>query len=336
MRRRKNYFRNFSVEPVADFLRIHRFKASVLMGGLVLLFVLSFISFLATPPKAFLSPTFFTIEEGSTLTSITSELKEKNYIRSEFLFKVIVRGIYSGGNNAVAGEYNFDKPISAFSMARRIISGDFDLTPVRVTVPEGLNKFELAELLKTRLPQFDTETFIALAPEGYLFPDTYFFPPNVKAEKVIKTMRDNFDEKIASIEESIEKSGRSFEDVIKMASIIETEARKFETRQIISDILWRRIDTDMPLQVDVSFKYVNGKTTFDLSLDDLAIDSPYNSYKHKGLPPTPIANPGMDSILAAISPKNTKYLFFLSDHYGNMHYAVTFDEHKRNKALHLP
>ena len=104
-----------------------------------------------------------------------------------------------------------------------------------------------------------------------------------------------------------------------------------ETRQIISDILWKRIETGMPLQVDVSFKYVNGKTTAQLTHADLAIDSPYNSYRYEGLPPTPIANPGLDSILAAITPKDTKYLFFLSDAHGTMHYAATFEEHKRIK-----
>lgn len=300
-----------------------------------MLFILGLLSYISTPPSNFNSEEFFTIDEGETVSQIASSLKAENYIRSETLFKVLVAGIYGADKSAVAGEYNFDKPITTFEVAQRIIAGDFDLTPIKVTIPEGLNKFELSVLLDKKLPNFDQNEFIALAEEGYMFPDTYFFVPNITPEKVIETMRENFDAKIATLEEGIANSGRSKEDVIKMASIIETEARKFETRQIISDILWRRLDTGMPLQVDVTFKYVNGKTTFDLTLDDLDIDSPYNSYKYKGLPPTPIANPGLDSILAAISPKDTKYLFFLSDHHGNMHYAVTFDEHKKNKALYL-
>ncbi|HLP43690.1 MAG TPA: endolytic transglycosylase MltG [Candidatus Nanoarchaeia archaeon] len=335
MRRRKNFWSQFSVDQVQGVITDHRYKLTVLFGGLVLLFALGMISFISTPPSNFNTEEFFTVDKGMTVSQIASSLKDKHYIRSKTLFKVVVAGVYGADRNAVAGEYNFDKPITTFEIAQRIVAGDFDLTPIKVTVPEGLNKFELSALLDKKLPNFDQNEFIALAEEGYMFPDTYFFVPNIKPKKVVEMMRENFDKKIASLEEGIVKSGRSKEDVIKMASIIETEARKFETRQIISDILWRRLDTDMPLQVDVTFKYVNGKTTFDLTLDDLNIDSPYNSYRYKGLPPTPIANPGLDSILAAISPKDTKYLFFLSDHYGNMHYAVTFDEHKKNKAMYL-
>ncbi len=336
MRRQKSHFRNFSVKPVIDFLNMYRFKVTVLLGGLFLLFILGFISYLTTAPYNFDSHSVFTIEKGSTLNQIAANLAQKHYIRSEFLFKIIVSSIYAGGKNAVAGEYNFDQPVSAFTMAERIIAGDFELTPIKVTIPEGLNKFELADLLAKRLPDFNKKKFTDLAPEGYLFPDTYFFTPNITAEDVIAQMRENFDEKIQTLGIGIEKFGKPLDDVIKMASIVETEARLFDTRQIIADILWRRLEKSMPLQVDVTFKYVNGKTTEDLTLKDLATDSPYNSYTNTGLPPTPIANPGLDSILATISPKSTKYLYFLSDRNGNMHYAVTFDEHKKNKIIYMP
>lgn len=335
MRRRTNYSKNFSIEFALRFFVMHRFKILVFLGGLVLLSVLSFISFLATPPRTFVSNTIFTVEEGSTLSHIAMTLKTHHYIRSEIMFKILTTTIFADGNDAVAGDYNFEKPITVFTVAQRIVSGDFDLTPIKVTVPEGLNKFELAELLRTKIPNFDSEKFVSAAPEGYLFPDTYFFPPNVTSEKIIKIMQDNFYKKIATVQQGIANFGQPLEDVIKMASIIETEARQFETRQIISDILWKRIETGMPLQVDVSFKYVNGKTTAQLTHADLAIDSPYNSYRYEGLPPTPIANPGLDSILAAITPKDTKYLFFLSDAHGTMHYAATFEEHKKNKALYI-
>ena len=120
-----------------------------------------------------------------------------------------------------------------------------------------------------------------------------------------------------------------------MASIIEKEARTMETRQIIAGILWKRLELGMPLQVDVSFKYINGKTTKNLTLADLKIDSPYNSYLYKGLPPTPISNPGLDAIKAAISPTKTDYLYFLSDRKGLMHYAKTYQQHLQNKELYL-
>jgi len=108
-----------------------------------------------------------------------------------------------------------------------------------------------------------------------------------------------------------------------------------ETRQIVAGILWERIALDMPLQVDVSFKYINGKVTKDLSLEDLKVDSLYNSYLYKGLPPTPISNPSLDSILATVTPIETDYLFFLTGRDGIMHYASTYATHLINKELFL-
>jgi len=120
-----------------------------------------------------------------------------------------------------------------------------------------------------------------------------------------------------------------------MASILEGEALTTSDRKLVAGVLWRRLEIGMPLQVDATFSYVNGKTTFELTLDDLKIDSPYNTYKYKGLPPTPINNPGLNSINAALYPTKTKYLYFLSGNDGKMHYARTFEEHKRNRQLYL-
>ena len=121
-----------------------------------------------------------------------------------------------------------------------------------------------------------------------------------------------------------------------MASLIEEEARTEETRRIIAGILWKRLDKGMLLQVDSAFAFVNGeKDSKDLSLDDLKIESPYNTYLHKGLTPTPISNPGLDAIKATVEPIATKYYFYLSDDDGNMHYAVTHDEHVANKFIYL-
>jgi UPF0755 protein len=129
--------------------------------------------------------------------------------------------------------------------------------------------------------------------------------------------------------------GKPEGDIIKMASIVEEEGRTMETREIIAGILWKRISIKMPLQVDSSFKYINGKTTATLTTEDLKIDSPYNSYTNRGLPPTPISNPGLAAIRATINPIKTPYLYFLSDKNGNMHYAITFEEHVENKLKYL-
>jgi UPF0755 protein len=169
-----------------------------------------------------------------------------------------------------------------------------------------------------------------------LFPDTYYLLPNIEAKEVFTLMRDNFDKKIKELDLEIKKFNKPLVDIIKMASIVEEEGRTDFTRQMIAGILWRRLSIKMPLQVDAAFVYVNGKKDSKLiTLDDLKIDSPYNTYVYRGLPPTPISNPGLNSIRATITPVTSKYFFYLSDDDGEMHYAITHDEHVANKEKYL-
>ena len=286
-------------------------------------------------PKTFKTGTMISVEDGMTLDQISSELKEDGYIRSKLLLKFAAKFIFLKEKGAVAGEYVFDTRLTTLGVTRRILTGDFNLNPIKVTIPEGLNKFDIAKLLVDRIPNFDSEKFLSITHEGYLFPDTYFFLPNVTPEKVMDIMEENFTTRVEPLMDDIENSGRTLQEIVTMASIVELEARVFETRQIVADILWRRFDTHMPLQVDVSFKYINGKTTKDITVDDLEIDSPYNSYKYKGLPPTAISNPGLDSIRATLNPTKTDYLFFLTDKEGIMHYTKTFEEHMANIKKYL-
>ena len=170
--------------------------------------------------------------------------------------------------------------------------------------------------------------------EGYLFPDTYEFRQNTTPEIVIQTMRDNFDVQIAKITEELKESKYSLEEIIIMASIIEKEASR-DTMQEVSNVLWRRIEIDVALQVDAPFVYYKDKGSFDLTLDDLREDHPYNTYTRLGLTPTPISNPGLKSIRAAAFPEKTTHLYFLTGHDGNMYFSPNFDGHKMNKALYL-
>ena len=120
-----------------------------------------------------------------------------------------------------------------------------------------------------------------------------------------------------------------------MASLLEEEARTTRSRQIISGILWKRIERGMRLQVDAVFPYILGKNTFELTLDDLAVDSPYNTYRYAGLPLGPISNPGLDSLRAALHPVQTPYLYYLSDKNGVFHWSRTYEEHLKKKKLYL-
>ncbi|MEK7180376.1 MAG: endolytic transglycosylase MltG [Patescibacteria group bacterium] len=335
-----NFFRTFFSESNVRekrslFLKwIKNHKFLVRIGLIVIVFLVVFYNIFLSPPKNFPQQLVATIETGDTLSKVTDSFKEQNLIRSPFWFKVSVT-LLGGDKNIYAGDYFFAYPTSVISVAYRVTRDDHGLVPIRITVFEGLNVFEMADLFSEKFSKFDKKEFIKIAPEGYLFPDTYFFLPNVKAKEVVAVMQSNFEEKIKTLIPDIEKFGKPLFDVVIMASILETEARKMDTRRRIADILWRRLAIGMPLQVDVSFKYVNGKTTPNLTLEDLEIDSPYNTYKYKGLPPTPIANPGLDAIRAAITPIPNNYFYFLTDNNGIMRYATTFETHKENRRLYL-
>ncbi|MAG12818.1 hypothetical protein CL630_03340 [bacterium] len=303
----------------------------IILGGII------FYAIFLSPPTSFPAEKFtFTIEKGTTLSQVSNLLKEKGLIRSEPFFKTIVVAL-KGEAGVRYGEYIFSGKENAWNMARRITEADFGLTPVVVTVFEGLTVEEMSPIFEARFPKFNGDVFkrIAKQDEGYLFPDTYRFLPNVGELEIYRTLKNNFTEKISGIEDGLKQSGKSLDDIVIMASLLEREARTTETRKMISGILWKRLEIGMLLQVDAVFEYINGKNTFMLTLKDLQIDSPYNTYKYKGLPKGPIANPGMDSILAAIYPKESPYLFYLSDEDGNIYYSRTFEGHLEKKARYI-
>jgi UPF0755 protein len=168
-----------------------------------------------------------------------------------------------------------------------------------------------------------------------LFPDTYFFLPNANESIVIQTLRQNFDAQVATIQPDIDASGHPLSDIVTMASILEREAYNTTDRKLISGVLWNRIERGMPLQVDAVFAYTLGKGTFDLTMADLTSDSPYNTYKFKGLPPTPIGSPSLDSLEAAANPTPNDYLYFLADRHGVTHYCKTYSCQLANKARYF-
>lgn len=308
--------------------------------GLVLFsFFISFYFFSWRSPRPFPDHALITIERGEPLGHIAQAFESRGVVRSGFWLRALVT-LLGGESRVVAGDYYFPEPASVFRVAFMLYKGEFGLIPIRLTIHEGLSSFEIADLLEPSLPNFDREEFLDQVSdgnlEGYLFPDTYFFMPNTRANDVILTMRENFARQVSVYEEDIIKSGRPLEEIIIMASIIEDEASSnLESKRIVSGILWKRLRIEMPLQVDAPFIYYNGKNSYTLTSEDLKEDHPYNTYVNKGLPPSGITNPGIDSIRAAIAPTNTDYVYFMSDRSGNMYYAADFDGHKRNRELYL-
>ncbi|MFO0718898.1 MAG: endolytic transglycosylase MltG [Candidatus Paceibacterota bacterium] len=315
------------------FLENNRIFSSILLSVVVIGTLCTHL-FFWTAPFSFSSQSVFIIEKGTSISVVAKDLAEKNIIRSPLFFKIMVV-LIGRGNGVKAGDYFFTKPQNIYEVASRLIKAEYGFEPVKVTIPEGSNIFQISSILEKKLINFDSSIFLSKAKEGYVFPDTYSLLPNMNAEEVLAVMEKNFFDKTKDLKEEIKNSGKTLDEIITMASILEEEARVTETREILSGILWKRIEMGMPLQVDVTFQYVNGKNTYQLSKDDLDIDSPYNTYKYAGLPPTPISNPGLDSIKSALNPKETPYLYFLSDRNGVMYYGKNFEEHKRNRALYL-
>lgn len=297
------------------------------------IFFIIFLWFIA-PPFSFPSKSIITVTDGVGLYKLAEELKQDGVIRSPFWFHLSAI-ILGGERDMKAGQYYMSNPQSVFFVAWRILHGNHDIDTVRLTIPEGFTVEKISKLFDDEFTFFNHKDFTDSAPEGYLFPDTYFIPVTATASSTIKLLQDNFARKVLPITQEIKLSGRTLEEIIIMASIIEGETKLQKDREIVSSILWKRLDLGIPLQVDASFIYVNGKTTKELTKDDLKINSPFNTYLYKGLPPTPISNPGIESIKAAIHPTTTPYLYFLTDNDGTMHYSKTFEEHVAKKLKYI-
>lgn len=289
---------------------------------------------LTSAPISFKDSTSVSISKGDSIKIIAEKLKQNNIIQSEFFFTNIVI-LFNLDNKIVAGDYVFKKSHSVFEVLHRISTGDYDINVKRITIIEGLTVKEMAQIFSREFYNISEQEFIekALPYEGYLFPETYYFLENVTIEEIIEKMRTTFDEKIAE-NKQILQSERSLRDIVIMASIIEKEATA-DSMQEVSNILWHRIDIHMPLQVDASFVYERNKHTFELSIEDLQTDSPYNTYVRYGLTPTPISNPGIQALIAAAFPKETKNLYFLTGTDGKMYYAQTLKEHEANKEKYF-
>lgn len=308
------------------------FFASVLMATLLLVV----FAYLLTPPALFPAGETLAIEKGASLGKVSLYLKEHNAIRSRGAFEFCMTSL-GGDKHVVAGDYLFKTPIGACSIAYRIARGISGIPAVRVMIPEGTSNQGVANIAEPLLFRFDAKFFAekARSQEGFLFPETYFFSASASADDVLKAMNAEFRKRIESWTPFIDASGHTEREIVIMASILEKEAKTEEDMELVSGILWKRIARGIPLQVDAPFYYLLGKTSSELTQTDLAMKSAYNTYKNKGLPAGPIGNPGIIAIRAAIQPKESPYLYYLSDKDGMVHYAKTFEEHKANKAKYL-
>lgn len=307
----------------------------VIVTGLIALFFVLLLGVAVAPPGDFPTNHALVIEKGLSVEDIGKHLKDQNYIRSAKLF-VFFSVLTNADHMIRSGSYVFQQPRSIFGIIRALQNGE-NRGQVRVTFPEGITASRMGSILEDVIPHIDAEEFAKQAQEheGYLFPDTYFIGVEMGTDEIITVLRETFEKKTRPLKETAEKQGKDWEDVVIMASILEGEVAAKKDRRIISGILWKRIDIGMPLQVDAPFLYILEKGSLELTQEELEIDSPYNTYRYRGLPPTPINNPGIDAFSATLVPEESPYLFYLSDKEGTIHYARTHDEHVENKRRYL-
>lgn len=274
------------------------------------------------------------IEKGWGSGQVAQKLKDERVISSKwtFVFYVWLRGYNS---HLQAGEYLIKTPMSIPKVARMIALGEIAPNYVKATIPEGWTNQQIEQRLiaygilkpSDKLPKEQ---------EGYLFPDTYYFEKDSSIETVVEKMKNNFDDKIsAEMKNDIKKQNKNLYDILKMASILEKEVVSDEDRAIVAGIFWKRLKNNYPLESCATIAYILGKDKWRYSYEDTRVKSPYNTYINIGLPPTPINNPGLSAIKAAIYPKQSDYNFFLTANDGTTIFSKTLDEHNANKKKYL-
>lgn len=286
------------------------------------------------------SSQIFVIQKGETLDSIALRLKQESLIRSPFAFKLFLLS-QNLSQKIQAGDFRLRPDMTLSQIASQLTHGTLD---VWVTLLEGWRSEEIAQKLIDSGFEINSATWQLeiqnSSLEGYLFPDTYLFPQDASASAIIKIIRANFDQKVTPrIIQKINQRGLSLSQAITLASIVEREVRTDQDRPLVAGILIKRWQAGWPLQADATVQYLQGSPgkwwPQNLTKKDLQTDSPYNTYKSKGLPPAPICNPGLASIKAVAEYQESPYWFYLSDLQGKIHYAQTIEEHNANIAKYL-
>lgn len=284
---------------------------------------------------------FVQLKPGSSTRAIARTLQHEGVIRNAYAF--ILLNLLEGRKTLKAGEYAFDHPVNAMEVYDRLARGDVYVRVV--AIPEGYNLFDIAQTLDSahictkdeflRVARSETSLVRDLDPqapslEGFLFPDTYRLGRTQTARDIAAEMVKRFRREAAAI-----GLDRDFHRVVTMASIVEKETAVKAERPLVASVFENRLARRMGLATDPSVIYaalLAGRYNGVIHQSDLAFDSPYNTYKYAGLPPGPIANPGRESLLAAMHPQASEFLYFVANNQGGHNFARTLEEHNRNVA----
>ena len=285
------------------------------------------------------------LRPGWSTKHIAKELRQEGIIRSATAFLMLH---YAEGMPTLkAGEYKFDRPASTFEVRQRLMTGD--VYARTVVVPEGYNIFDIAAAVEQAglgtaadfITAAQGDLFLirdidpnAKSLEGYLFPDTYQFTRIDSAHEIVAGMVHRF----RAEAQKIGLLGKpDLHEIVTMASIVEKETADPQERALVASVYYNRLEKNMVLAADPSVVYaalINGRYRGTIYQSDLQYDSPYNTYKYSGLPPGPIANPGLPSLEAAMHPAQSEFLYFVSDNNGHHRFSRSLEEHARNVAAY--
>jgi UPF0755 protein len=288
-------------------------------------------------------PVTVAVEQGDTLSSVADKLEEAGVIQSSTVFKLESR--FQGGETEIkAGEYRFVPGEDSEQILETLSSGE-SISAFTITVPEGLTLEQTARVVEEEggvlAEEFETaagridygydflEDPAIRTTEGFLFPKKYEFERSVDAAQIVDRLLRQYlleKEELDFAEAQNRFNLREYE-LVTVASLVEKESANPEERPLIAGVIYNRIRSGMPLQIDATVQYALGKVKEDLKFDDLDVDSPYNTYKNSGLPPGPISSPSRESIQAALEPAQTDYLYYVLEADGEKHFFTDdYDE----------
>ena len=300
---------------------------------------------------------------GSGVTSIGKILEEKGIVKNSTVFKYYVK--FNNEAGFQAGSYDLTPSMTLNEIVNSLKTGKvMRKAEFKITIPEGLQLDQIAEIiaekspykkeeiekklndkkwleqLKEEYPELITDEIlnkdIKRPLEGYLYPATYpFYEKKPSLDTILKKMIAQTNEVLAQYQEAMTANAYTPHELLTLSSLIEEEATEKADRGKISSVFYNRMEEGMPLQTDPTVLYALGKHKSKTVYQDLEVDSPYNTYQVKGLPPGPIANAGVSSIEAALQPEDTEYYYFLAASNGSVYYSETLDEHNEKKAKYI-
>lgn len=311
---------------------------------IVLILLISLVSFvwwnqaIKPPNPTNLTPVNFVIPRGDSSRSVAERLQKQGLIRSSVAMFILAR--FGGlSENIQSGDFRLNPSMNLYTVAKELTHGTQDIW---IVIPEGLRKEEIALKLAKELSIPESE-FNKIAKEGYMFPETYLVSKEATAGALAKLFLNTFNQKVSEKDKAaVNRLNMTFGDVITIASLVEREAKLEQDRPLVASVILNRLRIGMKLDIDATIQYALGyqpkeKTWWkkDLTLEDLDVNSPYNTYKNNGLPPEPICNPGLSAIRAVLNAPDTEYLFYVADKNGNSHFGKNIDEHNLNISKYL-